>query len=96
MTASLPTIDVPQLSGGRDRARALVSGLAGRIAGAVVVVDFRSMVAGTPSFADELVSLLLGETGARQLRAEHVSEAFGTYLVDAARDHGVSERLSIV
>jgi hypothetical protein len=69
--AVLPPIEVPQLSGGRERARALVDGLADRMGGATIVVDFRRMVAGTPSFADEL----------------------GEYLLEAARDHGVAERL---
>lgn len=96
MTAVLPTIAVPQLSGGRERARALVEQLGRGLHGATVVVDFRGMVAGTPSFADELVLLVLDDGGASQLRAEHVSEEFGTYLVKAAGDHGASERLAIV
>jgi len=95
MTATLPTLKVPQLSGGRRRARALVEQLGGRLPGAAVVVDFRSMVAGTPSFADELVLLVLDEGKAAVLRAEHVSQEFGAHLRDAARDHGAAERLQI-
>lgn len=96
MTAVLPPIEVPQLSGGRERARALVEQLSGRMAGGTVVVDFRRMVAGTPSFADELIALVLERGGASVLRAEHVNQDVGGYLLDAARDHGVSERLQIV
>ena len=95
MTSVLPPIAVPQLSGGRERARALLRDVAGRLAGATVVVDFRQMVAGTPSFADELAARVLVAGGARQLLAEHVSTDFGDYLLRAAKDHGVSERLSI-
>src|SRR3712207_6945625 len=51
------------------------------------------MVAGTPSFADELVTRVLVDGGAALLRAEHVTREFGEYLVEAARDHGVAERL---
>ena len=96
VTALLPPIEVPQLSGGRERARALVGELADRIAGATVVVDFRRMVAGTPSFADELVARVLADGGAEVLRAEHVTGEFGEYLTEAAKDHGVAERLEIV
>ena len=96
MTSVLPPIEVPQLSGGRERARALVDGLGSRMAGAVIVVDFRRMVAGTPSFADELVTRVLVDGGAAALRALHVSRDFGEYLLEAARDHGVAERLQTV
>jgi hypothetical protein len=51
------------------------------------------MVAGTPSFADELVTRVLVDGGAAVLRAEHVTREFGEYLLEAARDHGVAERL---
>jgi hypothetical protein len=89
----LPPIEVPQLSGGRERARALVEGLGQRMAGAIIVVDFRRMVAGTPSFADELVTRVLVDGGAAALRAVHVSREFREWLLEAARDHGVAERL---
>jgi hypothetical protein len=95
MTSVLPPIAVPQLSGGRERARALLRNVSGKLAGATVVVDFRQMVAGTPSFADELISRVLVAGGAQRLLAEHVSTDFGDYLIRAAKDHGVSERLSI-
>jgi hypothetical protein len=91
--AVLPPIEVPQLTGGRERARALVDGLADRMPGATIVVDFRRMVAGTPSFADELVIRVLVDGGAAELRAEHVNREFGEYLLEAARDHGVAERV---
>ena len=93
VTSVLPPIEVPQLSGGRERARALVDGLWHRMTGATIVVDFRRMVAGTPSFADELVTRVLVDGGAAALRAEHVSREFAQYLLEAARDHGVAERL---
>jgi hypothetical protein len=54
------------------------------------------MVAGTPSFADELVARVLDDGGAELLRAEHVTGEFGEYLSEAAKDHGVAERLEIV
>jgi hypothetical protein len=96
VTSVLPPIEVPQLSGGRERARALVEGLGQRMAGAVIVVDFRRMVAGTPSFADELVTRVLVDGGAAALRAVHVSRDFAEYLLEAARDHCVAERLQTV
>ena len=95
MTSVLPPIEVPQLTGGRERARFLVSQLGGRLAGATVVVDFRRTVAGTPSFADELIDLVLSQGGAAQLQIERVSDELGAYLLEAAKDHGVAERLQI-
>ena len=96
VTAVLPPIEVPQLSGGRERARALVQALGHRMTGATVVVDFRRMVAGTPSFADELITCVLVAGGAAVLRVEQVTREFAEYLLEAARDHGVAERLQIV
>lgn len=96
MTSVLPAIDVPYLTGGRDRARALVEQLDGSPAGAVVIVDFRNTVAGTPSFADELVRLVLVDGDALLLRADHVPVELGQYLLDAARDHGVVERFHVM
>ena len=96
MTAVLPPIEVPQLSGGRERARALVDGLGRGVRGATVVVDFKRMVAGTPSFADELIARVLVDGGAARLCAEHVGQEFGEYLLEAARDHGVAGRLQLV
>lgn len=96
MTSVLPPIEVPQLTGGRERARFLVQELAGRMTGATVVVDFRRTVAGTPSFADELIDLVLDRGGAALLRVEHVSQELGQYLLEAAKDHGVAERLHVI
>lgn len=95
MTTVLPPIEVPQLTGGRERARALVEEAVNRFAGAVVVVDFRRTVAGTPSFADELIELVLVRGNAAALRITHVSKELGQYLLEAAKDHGVPERLII-
>jgi hypothetical protein len=95
MTSVLPPIEVPQLTGGRERARFLMRELSGRLAGATVVVDFRRTVAGTPSFADELIDLVLHRGGAALLRVQHTSDELGAYLLEAAKDHGVAERLMI-
>lgn len=96
MTSVLPPIEVPQLTGGRERARTLVARLSDRLTGATVVVDFRRTVAGTPSFADELIELILVHGAASMLRVEHASNELGDYLLEAAKDHGASERLRIV
>ena len=95
MTSVLPPIEVPQLTGGRERARFLTADLSGRLAGATVVVDFRRTVAGTPSFADELIDLVLDRGGAALLRIRYASNDLGSYLLEAAKDHGVDDRLLI-
>lgn len=96
MTTAMPRIEVPQLTGGRERAHALVDDLTGRLTGKTIVVDFRKTVAGTPSFADELINLVLVQGVAARLRVEHASNELGDYLLEAAKDHGVAELLEIV
>lgn len=87
-------ISLPELSGGRPRARALVDGLGDELRDSTLVLDCRQMVAGSQSFADELVRQVLVNTPrARALRVEFAPELFDKYLMDAAKDHGVGDRL---
>lgn len=90
-TTVLPPM--PQLSGGRRRAQSLVEPQARNLRDAVVLLDCRQLVAGTSSFADELVLQVLVNAGARKLVVQHASGDFVEYLATAARDHGVTAKL---
>lgn len=95
MTAQLlPPVTMPQLSGGRERARALLAPIDKKIRGQRVRLDCRRLVAGTLSFADELVTIALVSGGAGQLVVEHAGDEFARYILEAAKDHGVADRIS--
>lgn len=94
MTQVLPPVRMPQLSGGRERARKLAEPLVGKMRGQTVRLDCRQLVAGTASFADEIVRSVLVDGKAARLVVEFASGDFASYLQDAARDHGVSERIA--
>ena len=95
MTAPVLPVEMPQLSGGRKRAQALIEPLLGRMMGRTVVLDCRQLVAGTPSFADEIVRLVLKDGRAQLLEVTNVDRDFGDDLWTAAKNHGVAERLRI-
>lgn len=95
-TQLLPPVTLPQLSGGRERARALAEPLAGKMRGQLVRLDCRQLVAGTASFADEIIKRVLVDGGADLLVVEYAAGDFASYLLDAARDHGVTERIQFI
>ena len=87
-------IELPSMVAGRGMADALVDRLAGDLAGAVVVLDCRHLVTGSPSFAGQVVSRVLGAE-ASELRVEAAPEAFAAHLRQAADRLGASERLVV-
>lgn len=89
-----PRVTMPQLSGGRERARALLEPYEGELRGKELLLDCRRLVAGTMSFADELVSGVLERGRAAQLIVEYADGDFAGYLHDAARDHGVGDKIT--
>lgn len=72
-------LNLPQLSGGRARVTAIVeeAGLPTDLRGTTIVVDCRQLVAGTASFADELVKIVLADRHADELEVINVSGDFG-------------------
>ena len=96
MTAVLPPVEMPQLSGGRQRAKALLEPLLDRMAGATVRVDCRGLVAGTASFADELVRTTLVDSKASLLVIEWAAGDFVDYLNRAAKDYDVAGSIRFV
>lgn len=96
MTHDDLTISLPELSGGRARARTMIAGLGPRLQRGTLVLDCRQMIAGSQSFADEIVvQALVNHPGVRELRVEFAPELFAKYLVDASQDHGVADRIKL-
>lgn len=87
-------IELPSMVAGRGMADALVDRLVGDLAGAVVVLDCRHLVTGSPSFAAQVVSRVLG-AGASELRVEGAPEAFAAHLREAAGRLDALERLAV-
>lgn len=95
-SATLQPVTMPQLSGGRDRARQLLRPLEAQLRDAVLRLDCHNLVAGTASFADELVERALVEFGAAQLLVEHAGSTFSEYVRQSAADHGVVDRVDFI
>lgn len=85
-------IELPSMVAGRGMADALVDRLAGDLRGAVVVLDCRHLVTGSPSFAAQVVSRVLG-AGASQLRVEGAPASFAAHLREAADRLAAADRL---
>jgi hypothetical protein len=94
MTALL---EMPQLSGGRRRARALLESAAipDDLSDHTVELDCRQLLSGTRSFALEMVEAVLVERRARKLVAVNVDEDFAASLKYAASVHGVADLLEV-
>ena len=88
------TVVLPHLIGGRGLADAMVGRL-GPLAGQQVVVDCRSMVTGTVSFASQLVVRVLHEGGARELVLVGAPPEFTGYVCAAAERLQVSDRVRV-
>ena len=95
LTRSDNIIEVPPLSGGRPRARALVAGLGIPLAGATVVVDCRDLLVPTESFADELVILILRDGGAALMDVINTSAVNAAWIQASAAEFGVTDRLHV-
>lgn len=89
------TIELPSMVAGRALADALVDRLEGDLGGAVVVLDCRRLLSGSPSFAAQVVSRVLVHGGAAELRVQGATAAFADELRDAAGRQGVGGRLSV-
>jgi hypothetical protein len=84
----LPPVTMPQLSGGRERARDLAAPLVPRMRNAIVQLDCRDLVAGTASFADEIILQVFEKGHAQRLVVAYAGGDFADYLLEAASDHG--------
>lgn len=92
---SAAVLELPQLTGTRDRARRLLanSGLPAALEGLTVHLDAGPTLAGTDSFADEMVKILLVERHAEGLVVTLVGPDFAEKFHQAARTYGVDTRV---
>ena len=88
------TLVLPHLIAGRDLADTLVDRL-GPLGGEQVVVDCRSMVTGSVSFASQLVVRVLAEGGARELVLVGAPPEFADHVCAAAERLQVTDRLRV-
>lgn len=89
------TISSPVLTGMREEAQDLLRGLPEDLGGRHVVLDGHRTLAATPSFADEVVRILLVERHADNLHAVAVGRKFGDWLTESAQTHGVADKLDV-
>jgi hypothetical protein len=94
MTASM--LDLPQLTGTRNRARAWIeaANLPSDLTGLAVALNGHRTLAGTGSFADEVVKILLVERHAARVTVYNVDSDLTAKLKRAVDAHGVSARLT--
>jgi hypothetical protein len=90
----MATLTLPQLVAGRELADAAVRRL-GPVAGEDVVVDARSLVSGTPSFAAQLVRTALIDAHAGSLTLLGGPDDFRTEARHAAERLGAADRLRL-
>lgn len=89
------TLEMPQLSGGRKRARALVAGVQTPLRDQKLIVDCRQLLAGTESFAQEIIRAAIVDEGAAHITFANVDADFAEYLGAAARDMHVDDLVTI-
>lgn len=90
-----PTLESPMLTGLRSQARELVDAaeIPADLSESDVVLDGHRTLAATPSFADEIVKILLVERHARSLTVRVAGREFTQWLENAANVHQVKDRL---
>lgn len=92
----LDALPLPPLAGTRKRAQDLLSQLPDDLRGIDVVFDCRGLVASTRSFADELVSGVLVQRNAHELRFVNVDDLeFARWVDESAAARKVSDRYKV-
>lgn len=86
-------LDLPRLASSREAANALVSSARGELKDAVVTVNCRDLLSGSPSFADELVKRVLEVGGAAELVLVGAPRDFTNYVRDSAHSRAVLSRV---
>lgn len=88
---------LPRLAGSRSAARALVDEADGPLEDAVVTLDCKQLRSAPPSYADEIVLVVLVEGGARTLALRYASAEFEGYIRESAQRRGIdSSRIDVL
>ncbi len=88
-------IALPRVVGTRPAVAPFLVGVPTDLHGERVTLDCRALLSGTPSFADEMVKVLLVERGADGLVVLGANEEFAADLLASAREHGVADRVDL-
>lgn len=88
-------VTLPRLVGSRESAADLLKFLSPDTRDERVVINCRELLAASPSFADEIVKLVLVEGRASELVVVGADEEFVNYIVDSAKAHGVATQVAI-
>lgn len=86
-------ITLPRVVGTRPAVAPFLDHLRADLKGETVVLDCRSLLSGTPSFADEIVKQVLADRRADELLVLGANSDFGADLAASAAAHGVIDRL---
>lgn len=89
----MPTLTIPQRTGRREQARQLISGLPSDLSGQTVEIDFADDVRTTPSFIDEIVTVLVRDRGAATVRLVGLTPDLVRLVQQVGDDLDVVERL---
>lgn len=85
----------PRLVGSRESAQAVLATIPHDLTGQRVALNCRELRSGSPSFADEIVRVVLVERRATELALVGASERFAVYVRDSAQAHDVVDRLLV-
>lgn len=85
----------PRLVGSRESAQAILSTIPKDLVGQRVALNCRELRSGSPSFADEIVRVVLVERQAAELVLVGAGERFAAYVRDSAGAHDVVDRLLV-
>jgi len=88
-------LTLPVRAGSRLEARTLLEAQPADLGGVVVRIDGTQLGAGSSSFMDELVKVVLEQRGAEGLVLDGVTSRAATFAEAAAQRRGVAGRLSV-
>ncbi len=89
-------LTAPRLGGSRNQARKLLSELPTDLSAAVVRLDCSAVAVSTPSFASEVVEVVLVERRGMRLELVNASSEFAEVAAEAAMISGVIDSLAIL
>lgn len=89
-------LTAPRLGGSRNQARKLLSELPTDLSAAVVRLDCSAVAVSTPSFASEVVEVVLVERRGMRLELVSASSEFAEVAAEAAMISGVIDSLAIL
>jgi hypothetical protein len=91
----MTTLEIPRMSGTRQRAEIVASALSDDLSSTKIEIDADLVASASQSFADELCKQILVDRSALSLTVHNASPWFANYLSTSARLRSVTDRLSV-